>query len=131
MEPIFKHFDTRSPETKKLEEELVSVREALVKSIQDNQLACKHTHIAEAPWQHNEWSSSYPEQRICLSCGLAEEGWGIGFQTLFTKHPVKISRDELFQLRRGLFLDESKKAKLLRKEFTLAELIQFEDREPI
>lgn len=126
MHPIFEYFDTRSEETKELEEQLDKVRAALITSIYAHQLKCEHKHIAEAPWEQSQWSSSTPEERICLHCGLSEIGWGIGFQTLKHKYPVSITRDDLRQLWRGMRLTEEKKCRILRKEFTLTDLIREE-----
>jgi hypothetical protein len=38
-------------------------------------LGCAHSHIAECGAMSPEW-------RICLDCGLTEEGWGCGYEVL-------------------------------------------------
>lgn len=53
-------------------------------------LACKHQEIGE--------SDSRRGHRICLHCGLAEEGWS--FPNLgHEKHPRKVSYEEVLKLR--------------------------------
>jgi hypothetical protein len=75
------------------------------------QAACPHAAIAECEYEHGAFSDSRPPLRICLDCGLTEEGWGIGYKVLvrdkrFIGH---IDRYDLYQLRKGqTILDEDK-----------------------
>ena len=56
--------------------------------------SCKHEAIAECAAMEPEW-------RICLECGLTEEGWGCGFEVLVAESERigTIDRDKLLRLR--------------------------------
>lgn len=66
---------------------------------------CNHTNIAECDYQPSEFFNALAPMRVCLDCGLSEEGWGCGFQVLREKvaglTPRKISRDDLYAIRCG------------------------------
>jgi len=86
-----------------------------VKGVQTN---CTHIHLAE-------WETS-PPIRICLHCGLTEEGWGCGYIVLKNKTELgvpSIDEENFSLLRQGCFVKESDKGPLLRKETTLEELL--------
>lgn len=53
----------------------------LVEAAQD---ACPHpiSSIREAPHERFSWGGCSRPFRVCIECGLAEEGWGIGYQRL-------------------------------------------------
>jgi hypothetical protein len=56
---------------------------------------CKHEYIAECSEMDGaDW-------RICLDCGLTEEGWGCGYEILIaeSERVGTIDRDKLLQLR--------------------------------
>jgi hypothetical protein len=68
-------------------------RAALRRTIRDVVLKCKHEHVAE--------DDGAPPWRICLDCGLTDEGWGCGFQFLTNnrKGVGSIDHDEAIKLR--------------------------------
>lgn len=62
-----------------------------------------------------------PPKRICLDCGLTEEGWGCGHIVLKNQSPFvgNIDRNVLNSLHVGLNITDEMKGPLLRKEKTL------------
>ena len=74
------------------------------------QNTCNHTNIAECNYQPSEFFSAQPPMRVCLDCGVSEEGWGCGFQVLREKvtglAPRKISRDDLYSIRCGKYITQ-------------------------
>jgi hypothetical protein len=96
--------------------------------VREAQLACQHTEWVEADYQplHH---SSLPPMRMCCNCGLTEDGWGCGHLVLKDRKDgllVTASRDYIYQRRQGLSITDSHKGPLLRREITLAELIERE-----
>lgn len=108
------------------EQQLIAAREAKLKDkVKDLQKVCQHRELAEAEYQHMEYGSSLPPIRICLACGLTEDGWHCGHKVLVGK-PVGISRDEVYRLRTGLSVCNHHKGPLIRGEVTLSQLIDAE-----
>lgn len=95
----------------------------LLKMVKYVQRRCKHPKIGEAPYQHSEYGASYPEVRVCLHCGMTEDGWGPGFQVLKEDHPIQVSRDEVNQLAIGLRVTDDHKTRLLQKRGTVADFV--------
>lgn len=94
------------------------------RAVKTLQKRCAHVVVAECPYAPKGYScSALPEARVCLNCGLSEEGWGVGFVVL-KKVKRTCSRPEYYMARAGLHLDEGSKLALLRKEVTLTELIE-------
>jgi hypothetical protein len=85
---------------------------------------CKHEHVGEAPYKHNEWMPSDPDFRVCLQCGLREEGWGCGYKILRASLVTKWSREDLFNESRGITIDDDDKSLLVRREVTMLELVR-------
>lgn len=84
---------------------------------------CKHRDIAECDYMSGDWSS-LPPARVCLKCGVAEEGWGSRYRVLETENLLKrIDRSTLYQLRTVWFTDDDK-GPLIRKEVTVNELLK-------
>jgi len=71
---------------------------------------CTHGNIAECDYSSSDYRDTFPPIRICLDCGLTEEGWGCGYRTLVEKSsqlsPRGISRDMLYKLRIGKFIKQ-------------------------
>jgi hypothetical protein len=89
-------------------------------------LDCKHKDLAECEYQPSDWGPAYAPLRMCLNCGLAEVGWGCGYKVLTTDSLIKkIDRDMVYRLRTYTINDDHKSL-LIRKEKTLAEIIQEE-----
>lgn len=82
------------------------------------QMNCDHRQVGEAPH-----SGGLPLVRICLSCGMTEDGWGISHQVLKSDFKMQVTREYVYTYRHGLILNEARKEKLLRKEATLSQLI--------
>ncbi|HET8687812.1 MAG TPA: hypothetical protein VFM18_14315 [Methanosarcina sp.] len=107
---------------------------ALVNAYTDAQIHCSHSKIAECDFASETWcSDTRPTARICLHCGLMEEGWD--FIVLKSQELLKIDRKLLYSLRQGIgidwteYLKDSKGADtsikgLLLKEKTLSEILE-------
>ena len=77
------------------------------------QEACGHERIAEVPYRHSDYGSSFKPRRICLSCGYEEEGsvwsggslWSKFDHTAATlgneedRNIIEVSRDEFYSFR--------------------------------
>lgn len=74
------------------------------------QSECTHENIAECDYKPLEFFDSLAPMRVCLECGLSEEGWGCGFKVLKEKieglSPRKISRDDLYSIRCGKYISQ-------------------------
>lgn len=85
---------------------LKQAEEKLEEVVEWAQSTCEHSNIAEC----DSYSSftTQPPIRICLDCGITEEGWGCGYKFLREKQadlsPRGISRDKLYSLRVGKFI---------------------------
>jgi hypothetical protein len=101
---------------------------AFIATVRDVQKKCKHKFLAECDYRPSDYGSASPPIRICLDCGLTEEGWGCGFIVLKRDEEFvgKISRDKLYSLRKGVIIDSELKGPLLRKECSLAMVIDGE-----
>jgi hypothetical protein len=79
----------------------------VIESVQDD---CKHENIAECDYHPSEYGYSSLPLRVCLDCGVSEEGWGCGFRVLVEKQkglsPRQISRDDLYSVRCGKFIQQ-------------------------
>ena len=66
-----------------LDQQMAAIRAEKKKLIDDTIAACPHDlrDIAEAPYRSGVLFSDRPE-RVCLQCGLSEEGWGCGHKLL-------------------------------------------------
>lgn len=111
-----------------INEKLKALRRAqadLKQVVKAAQIKCDHSDIAQA-----EHASGHVPVRICLSCGLTEDGWGCGYRVL--RHPSDsgyeigvppISSDALCRLRQGFIVKNTHRTQLLRKLKTIEELI--------
>jgi len=79
---------------------------SVVLEVQTN---CQHMNVGECDYLHSDYGSSFPPLRLCLDCGVTEEGWGIGYVVLVPKRVYKVSRDEIYQERIGKFYDDEAK----------------------
>lgn len=73
---------------------LNSAKRAYAETVKAVVLRCEHSHVAECIEIQPEW-------RICLDCGLTDEGWGCGYQLLRNDEEQvgSISRDRTIDLR--------------------------------
>lgn len=71
---------------------------------------CLHESIAECDYKPSEFFNALAPMRVCLDCGLSEEGWGCGFRILREKvsglTPRKISREDLYSIRCGKYISQ-------------------------
>lgn len=111
---------------------LLSKRDKVQKELDETiklvQSECKHQHLAECG--HHSFGydgGALPPLRICLDCGMTEEGWGPGYVVL-KGESKNVSREEVYQQRLGLAIGDHHKGPLLRKEITVKELIEKECR---
>lgn len=85
---------------------------------------CKHEELAEADYvASTDYSYARPPTRVCLNCGMAEDGWGCGNLAL-RGHTRPITRDEFYKLWRGLRISREMQGPLIRKETTVAQLVR-------
>jgi hypothetical protein len=71
-------------------------------TIEAEQALCKHERVGECEWKDETWFSyAKPPLRVCLDCGISDEGWGSGYKVLTNGLVYKIDRDTLFKIRVG------------------------------
>lgn len=102
---------------------LAAAKAALRQAVIEATTTCQHEHIAECAYRPLEHMASLPTQRVCLSCGLSEVGWGCGFLVLKAAAPQRVERDDLYRLSTCTIREEHK-GPLLRREAGLAETIR-------
>ena len=99
-------------------------REHVVRMVQ---IVCPHKEVAECNYRPSDYFDALPPIRICLHCGMTEDGWGCGYLVLGPHHAdaamARIDRDELYRLRQGLSITDKHKGPLLRQEVTVDDLI--------
>jgi hypothetical protein len=114
---------TRS--VKDIEADIAKLKREHNDAIKKAQTTCKHKHLREVDYK-KLYESCLPPFRICLDCGMTEDGWGCGYIVLRGGDEAipSIGRDEAYRLRRGLMIWDDHKGPLLRKETTVAELVK-------
>lgn len=91
----------------------------------DVQCSCSHKNTVERKYFCiAEWLPAHAPVRVCLDCGLGEEGWGCGHIVVKNKPQRWITNKEEAKYRKGKLICESDKGPLLRKEKSLRELLQ-------
>jgi hypothetical protein len=85
----------------KLEKQIANLRAKLGKELVKSQFECLHTSVVEADYESPSWGPAYPPFRVCKNCGLAEKGWGCGYQVLRGPRVHIVSRDAALVLMRG------------------------------
>ena len=60
---------------------ILTLKRRRERMILDFQKKCKHAHLnlREASPRHSVFLSTLAPFRVCVACGLAEEGWGCGY----------------------------------------------------
>ena len=101
------------------EERLTKARDNLSTVIEEVQAKCKHPIgcVHEGKWQpETTFFRASPPFRVCTKCGLAETGWGVGYQTLpDTDTEMNRKRAQTF-VKRTISEDEKcEKLKLIKK----------------
>lgn len=91
-------------------EDVKTAQELLKVEIERVQDSCDHSDIAECEYVPSDWySDAKAPERICLSCGLAEEGWGCGYKVLIERSgltPRGIPRDVFYKIRQGKWIKQ-------------------------
>jgi hypothetical protein len=83
---------------------------------------CSHATVGEAPHQQNAHVRNFPPLRVCMTCGLVEEGWSCGYLVLDNELAYSLTRDQVYDIR-SVTVEQEDKGPLLRKEVTLKQLI--------
>ena len=116
--------------TPRIETALLRLREAesaLKKAVRRQQLVCKHKVLAECAHLPFASGGCLPPMRVCITCGMTEDGWGPGYIVL--KSPATpIARDDLYKIRQGLSIDDGDKGPLLRRETTVRDMVNGENK---
>jgi hypothetical protein len=89
---------------------VVDAQKDLERTIESVQATCEHNNVAECEYKSSEFFNALPPMRVCLDCGLSEEGWGCGFRILREKiaglQPRRISREDLYSIRCGKYITQ-------------------------
>lgn len=101
---------------------LNAAKKTLKSAVATQQKKCKHVKIAECDYVPSNGYGAFVPIRICLSCGMTEEGWGCGYIVL-KGTAVPIDRNELYTKRQGLMILDKHKGPLLRKELTVVDYV--------
>lgn len=83
---------------------------------------CTHETVGEAPYKHSGHLASLPPLRVCMKCGLVEEGWHCGYLVLTNDLVYNLTRDQAYDLR-SVTIEQEDKGLLLRNEVTLKQMI--------
>lgn len=81
---------------------VVNSQKELESTIEEVRKICKHNMICEVDYQPNKYVETFPPRRMCLDCGLEEEGWGCGWKKLVEKDRTLIkaeTREEFYGYR--------------------------------
>lgn len=92
----------------------------------DLQCTCAHELIAECDYKPSEHGSAQPPIRVCETCGMSEEGWGSGYRVLYGDRTREVSRNDLYEMRAGLMIQDRHKGPLGRREVTIEQLVRGE-----
>lgn len=116
-------MELKSKKIKKAIERVISAKSAYSAAVYDVVSKCKHENVAECDYMPSGWLPALAPERVCLDCGLAEEGWGCGYQLLTSRHTVRIDREELWKLVTVRFFQDEDIPRLLRREVTFNDLL--------
>lgn len=82
---------------------------------------CTHSTVGEAPYHSTDYAT-FPPVRVCMHCGLVEQGWGCGYVVLENDLVLNLTRDQVYDLR-TVQIEQEDKGPLLRKEITLNQML--------
>lgn len=95
----------RNKQINQAKDELIEAGKHFALVIKQVQESCRHTDIAECEYEPGTYFAyAQAPWRVCIDCGLAEEGWGSGYGVLIDRSGFgvrKISRTDLFKLACG------------------------------
>ena len=86
----------------KLNDKINKLKEKKDSLIKSTQKTCKHEFCVECDYQSMDYFDSLPPSKLCLNCGLKEDGWGCGYEKLKdTKNRLNVivPRNILYKLR--------------------------------
>jgi hypothetical protein len=83
---------------------------------------CTHDTVGEAPYKSNDYLASLPPMRVCMTCGLVEQGWHCGYIVLTNELAFNLTRDQVYDLR-TVQIEQEDKGPLLRREVTLRQML--------
>lgn len=69
-------------------------------TIREIQETCAHLRLGECPYAAHQYGHACPPLRVCMDCGLCEEGWVCGYKILIGD-VTKLTRSRLLSLKRG------------------------------
>jgi len=82
-----------------IDDQIDKLKKIKKKLIQEKVCSCIHPsdHVRECDYAKLNYLGSLPPRRVCLKCGLGEEGWGTGYHFLAPGilDPVNLSRKEV------------------------------------
>lgn len=71
---------------------LKNTEKALKRLLKKLRRCCPHEHVIETDYVPQTFLPSLKPRRLCLDCGVEEEGWGAGWQVL-TATPIEVIKD--------------------------------------
>lgn len=96
----------------------------LAKVVYESVSTCNHPRIIEYA-ASKQRSSVWPASRVCLECGLCEEGWGSGYHVLNNpQNVVDILSGRMKPQVKTISLSTFDKVRLERRELTLELLLK-------
>lgn len=82
-------------EIKELDQRINDLRSIRAEKLAIIQSECRHNNILEVEYKSGNFFGAFPPFRVCVDCGLAEEGWHCGYYKLNTREEVpRISREK-------------------------------------
>jgi hypothetical protein len=113
-----------SPAIRKAQDKLEQADRELHATIFEEIGKCPHPNVGEALYSSSSFSTS-PPFRVCLDCGLAEDGWGAGYRILTARLVYNLTRDQAFDIRTcHISSDDKDKVFYRDRSMTLTQLLK-------
>lgn len=117
-----------TPKLERLKADRDMAQEDFITELANVQAKCKHPQIGEVDYQPSDYGSASPPKRICMKCGLAEEGWGPGYKVLDAEDDevFHISDSKFWKIKpyEGAWIRDDDKGPLIRGEKTVRQIIK-------
>jgi hypothetical protein len=111
------------PSIQRAADALAAAKTELDRAVARQQKRCQHLDLIECDYRPCRYGGSADApMRVCCSCGMSEQGWGPGYVVLKGR-AVMTDRDEVYRRRLGVMVWDEQKGPLLRKETTVAQLV--------
>jgi hypothetical protein len=96
-------------------------KEAICKTIAE----CSHVQVGECEHlpSRTTFGSPTPPARICLNCGITEDGWHCGYLILKNPLVIPVTRDDVYALRTVHFHADDQ-GPLLRHELSVLDMVR-------